>query len=345
MIHTRESGQVGVCKNCGTSLNDTQAFCMECGAKVERNRPVVTSRRKNRKKKSQLQMKWLVIILITALVGAYVSFLMQGDTLEEELTISGTTKESSTPNEELETGAGHDKQEGEEKPDDLISTYQERLADIKIISGEESYSLGDWQIQEAASGLVVTANKIPSEELQGIFSLYDDGDLEPLLRWAKQVYGAVEELADHQGLAFSIQAGNDCAKDYPKELPDSVVMEYSGSCGYSVPLLSGSDKESLALVVDTFVFAHQDFTADRSDEYLLADSATRVLTAGDMKGFSKENLRLARNEIFARHGYVFKSEELQAYFLQQPWYKPALAYTGELTDIEKQNVAMIKALE
>ena len=122
-------------------------------------------------------------------------------------------------------------------------------------------------------------------------------------------------------------------------------MEYSGSCGYSVPLLSGSDKESLALVVDTFVFAHQDFTADRADEYLLADSATRVLTAGDMKGFSKENLRLARNEIFARHGYVFKSEELQAYFLQQPWYKPALAYTGDLTDIEKQNVAMIKALE
>ena len=108
-------------------------------------------------------------------------------------------KNRSTPHEELETGAGHDKQEGEEKPDDLISTYQERLADIKIISGEESYSLGDWKIQEAASGLVVTANKIPSEELQGIFSLYDDGDLEPLLRWAKQVYGAVKELADHQG--------------------------------------------------------------------------------------------------------------------------------------------------
>ena len=94
MIHTKESVRVGVCKNCGTSLNDTQMFCMECGAKVERNRPVVTSRRKNRKKKSQLQMKWLIIILTTALVGTYVSFLLQGDTVEEELTISGTTEES-----------------------------------------------------------------------------------------------------------------------------------------------------------------------------------------------------------------------------------------------------------
>ena len=59
--------------------------------------------------------------------------------------------------------------------------------------------------------------------------------------------------------------------------------------------------------------------------------------------FDSELLRIMRNEIYARHGYVFSSADLKAYFSKQPWYKP-LNNNGavKLTPIENLNVELIK---
>lgn len=78
--------------------------------------------------------------------------------------------------------------------------------------------------------------------------------------------------------------------------------------------------------------------------YILQDSSNRQLGANDVQGMSKPMMRLARNEIFARHGYAFDSPDLQRYFGQQPWYRP-IGKKVTLSGIEKQNVAMLKAIE
>ena len=59
-------------------------------------------------------------------------------------------------------------------------------------------------------------------------------------------------------------------------------------------------------------------------------------------------LSLIRNEIFARHGYVFKKEEYRNYFNSMPWYTPNPSFSGSVNDlnsIEKYNVELIKSLE
>lgn len=40
-----------------------------------------------------------------------------------------------------------------------------------------------------------------------------------------------------------------------------------------------------------------------------------------MEGLSDEECKLARNEIYARHGRKFKDEKLQAYFDARDWYE------------------------
>ena len=61
--------------------------------------------------------------------------------------------------------------------------------------------------------------------------------------------------------------------------------------------------------------------ASESDsEYLLADSDSRYLTEDDLAGFTAEQCRLARNEIYARHGRRFKDPVLQRYFDSLSWY-------------------------
>lgn len=61
---------------------------------------------------------------------------------------------------------------------------------------------------------------------------------------------------------------------------------------------------------------------------------------------SKSELRLARNEIFARHGYRFKSADLKQYFEKQPWYKPLYDNVDDkLTEIEKFNIKVLQLEE
>ncbi|WP_338470883.1 YARHG domain-containing protein [Niallia sp. XMNu-256] len=79
--------------------------------------------------------------------------------------------------------------------------------------------------------------------------------------------------------------------------------------------------------------------------YLLPHSSYSYLSYSDIAGFSKSELRLARNEIYARYGYIFQSDDLRAYFNSQDWYYPDSSYNGNLSSIEKHNVDFIKSYE
>ncbi len=59
---------------------------------------------------------------------------------------------------------------------------------------------------------------------------------------------------------------------------------------------------------------------EEESDYIIPDSDSRELTELDLRFLSADELRLARNEIYARHGRKFKSQELQDYFDSKPWY-------------------------
>ncbi len=68
-----------------------------------------------------------------------------------------------------------------------------------------------------------------------------------------------------------------------------------------------------------------------------------------MAGLSQEQLRLARNEIYARHGRKFKTKEIQDYFNSKSWYTGTIesnAFKDEyLNSYEKENIKLIQSLE
>lgn len=78
--------------------------------------------------------------------------------------------------------------------------------------------------------------------------------------------------------------------------------------------------------------------------FLFADSDRRLLTAQELKPLSKEELRNARNEIYARRGRKFVRKEVSGYFKQFDWYRPQFGEV-ELTFLEAQNVALIQKFE
>lgn len=87
-----------------------------------------------------------------------------------------------------------------------------------------------------------------------------------------------------------------------------------------------------------------------SNEYILSESSSRVLTREELQGLTKEQLRLARNEIFARHGMIFGVEDLDSYFSSQAWYKPTIPGDEfydkvDMNMIEEANISLIWEVE
>lgn len=87
-------------------------------------------------------------------------------------------------------------------------------------------------------------------------------------------------------------------------------------------------------------------TADGLDPAMYDWLGERKVTAEDLSGKTAGDLRLMRNSIFARHGYIFKSDDLTEYFSNFPWYKPTTPNVNNLlSPLEKENIAYIKKFE
>src|SRR5256714_2014527 len=72
----------------------------------------------------------------------------------------------------------------------------------------------------------------------------------------------------------------------------------------------------------------------------------KLISEAMLRGLSLHELRLLRNEIYARHGRVFKTLWLQQYFGSQPWYDPNEDFKDEeVSGSDKTNVETIVAYE
>lgn len=90
-------------------------------------------------------------------------------------------------------------------------------------------------------------------------------------------------------------------------------------------------------------------TKTDDSEYIFPESDTRLLTREEVEAHTKEELRLARNEIFARHGMIFGGD-LEEYFSSKSWYHPTVPGEEfydkvEMSLIEEANITLIQDVE
>lgn len=83
------------------------------------------------------------------------------------------------------------------------------------------------------------------------------------------------------------------------------------------------------------------------EESEFAYLSNTILDASDLDGKLKGELRIMRNAIFAKYGYIFKSEDLQTFFAKYSWYVPQTSEVpmSILNSNEKSNIELIKSLE
>jgi YARHG domain len=76
------------------------------------------------------------------------------------------------------------------------------------------------------------------------------------------------------------------------------------------------------------------------------ESSVKLLSSDDVNNLYKDELRLMRNEIYARHGYSFKLKDVREMFDDKDWYMPiSTDVRKKLSPIEIKNEQLIKHFE
>lgn len=170
--------------------------------------------------------------------------------------------------------------------------------------------------------------------------------------------------ADSKGIWFSASIGASGAaayldmRDMYAEWEDQDTAFYAEETGYELTITMQTDgnlevyenhcyyEEGIAL---TGTYTHESEADLSVCEYIFPDSERDILTLEDCDGLTELECKIARNEVYARHGRKFNDESLQAYFDVCSWYdgiiEPENFTEDLLTETELANLHIINEYE
>ena len=353
------------CRECGKQLPENAVACPSCGTMVNGVRQRNDKEVREPKGATSWRKIWGVVATLLVLGGGgyfvydYVTTNQQNS---NETTTHVIEQAAEAPTVAEKEVADNEEMPREEiaprakaaptapKPTNIVNDYKKKLANVSVKGSSGVFSVDSWEIEhDKVNGtLYISADRLGTPLANRFFTLYDKGEMSVLKAWGKDVYHVSSELATRLDASLYISVGTECLGAYPYAMDPSMLVDYSGSCGYSIPILIGETKDNLILFDDEYVY-YDDVVATpppvSNSEYVITDSDRRELSASEVAVLSKHELYIARNEIYARYGYVFETDYLQNYFNAKSWYYPASSNNIKLSKTEEYNVALLKKEE
>jgi hypothetical protein len=117
---------------------------------------------------------------------------------------------------------------------------------------------------------------------------------------------------------------------------------YTPAAQYNPKSLNANEQKNLALI--DLIRKQQRKVALMPGDMELFEN--KLISETMLHGLSLHELRLLRNEIYARHGRIFKTAWIEQYFGSQPWYDPKEDFKDEeISGADKTNIETIVAYE
>ena len=141
------------------------------------------------------------------------------------------------------------------------------------------------------------------------------------------------------------------ASDTAKVAGNAAKLSFTDSWGNQVRGNMTFDQGKLYLRLNTAPADNTDKMDLSSRDYIFPDSNSRYLTDEDLSGYSSDQLELAKNEIYARHGRKFVTQRIADYFNSKSWYKGTVepetfdADTSVFNEYEVANIQKIADTE
>ncbi len=131
-----------------------------------------------------------------------------------------------------------------------------------------------------------------------------------------------------------------------KALAESIQDPDSPTISNNVPA-EIKQTETIANTQHAVSLDHKNKRSEDED-FIFPDSNTRYLTYDECLKLDPATLRFAINEIYARRGRIFTSEDLNAYFSGKSWYNGTILAEdfdeAVFNDFEKKNIELLSSL-
>lgn len=170
-------------------------------------------------------------------------------------------------------------------------------------------------------------------------------------------YSYAKELLEADGFDVEIYY-YDYSSEYSEgyvisQYPEANESVEKGSVVYLVISLGEEYVEETTAAVTENVKANEssNSSVEKNNTYIFANSNSAYLSESEVKALSREQLNIALNEIYARHGRIFTNSTLSEYFNSQSWYTPQYSPSEfdakvEFNEYEQANLQlMIKVQE
>lgn len=213
---------------------------------------------------------------------------------------------------------------------DLAGQYSgwsgQSFAEINIYSDLNQFYCGELRIY-----LDSDIQKYGSREISGKLCRVSDHKYSIQGGYKNDVYLRVQYHEDHNENWIELWIDNEKVEEFPLVQCEILVDS---------PFDNIEAEEN-----DDYLYDAEELLTDNNDEYVLPESSREYITESDLQGFDAYRCKIARNEIYARHGRIFSDEALMDYFNNMSWYIGEL--TAEefddslLSDIERENLDTI----
>ena len=324
------------CRKCGNELQDDWKVCPNCGEPVNdvgRNSENFVNKTEEPKlpKRTKFYRKWPFWIIVLV-ICAIVAFLL--------LNMMGQNKDISN-DEEIQVKT----EKTEEKEVEPVTDFSDQ--DFSTLLGKTEADLGN-------SGLIENEDTGEYSALEGnLLVKIKDGEVNEII-----ITGDEKTAPVFDSVALGTtgdEAKTRLTPDYPEsqDITDGFKLLNLDTKG-SVECTLTDNKVTKIRYVQLSDEEIQTFNAAKEEklraEYIFPDSDKKYLSEDEIRTKTVDEMIIGRNEIFARHGYIFTDENLKNHFEGTSWYKgtiPAEQFNSDqvFNDFEKKNVELIKRVE
>lgn len=309
-----------VCEKCGAQLKENAKFCTGCGASVTAAAAVAPEPKKSGVKPLLIVLIVLAAVILIALI--VVACLLLGN------------RDKQPANNENDF----------EIPDGSFSVIIGPDGEYIVIGGEEGYVSGE--------------NPVPEGNP---YRDYYNGAVGYILPDSAERYYARADLENLSPNARKIAFNEILARRGYYGFQDSYIQEYFNAMPWyeraSASFTLNNYEYANAVLLEVMVREQEGTLSELNNPYLIYrgdsqseivyDSADRYLHADDLEDLNQEELAVRKGEILARHGVIFKDQQLHEFFSCKRWYVPAVEEDDfdleeHLNDYEACNIQLIQ---
>lgn len=276
-----------------------------------------------RKKKNITVTILVILIIIVLIISGYFAFKYYSQKTSQELATTTPESTKTTTSREVK---------------DLINILKYPQAETVNNGKEVSQTQTNDFIQETKDSVVTVYNyyiNLASRDYWSLGSRNVSADED-------SAFLSIKEKDFTVDITLKANSGNNITHISI----DIKIGSYAASNDHDYEIIKATATPSSSAAVSASPTPAADEKVSITGDYVISDSNSRVIETSELAGLLPWELKVARNEIYARHGREFVHKDMQCYFDTKSWYSKNSDFSEtDLTSTEIKNISIILEYE